>query len=580
VSEQTALQRRVANLEKMIEVTRTLREAFDLQSLLTEITNSIAELVNCEKSSILLVDPRTHELYFASASGTQFERVKDFVIPPQSIAGTIIRERRPVVVDNAQTDARFFAQVDQATGETTKTLMGVPMEIGGRIIGVLEALNKEHDAQFDDQDVETLLMFAPQAAAAIENTRLLEEQKQRLAESALIQEAVLTLSRFIQKDRLLAQLTDLMENTLEYERFTVWAPRADQDAFGIAAANSAPAPPAPAYNQCPLDDTSTIIGLVATRRQVVNVLDTRETPTGTPVFPDTRSILAVPMLCGENLAGIISIESAQPNAFQEYDERILFQVGLQAAIGLRQAELYEASLRANRLKQEFITTMSHELRTPMTVIISSCEIVAKQTLGSINTSQASMLKIAIDRANLLLRLLNDVLDFSKIAAGDLKLYPTLVDLPHAVQAAITEYQTYLDRKQQKVDVDIPQACRHLCADGKRLRQILGHLIDNAIKFSPEGAKITVRASPYDADYIRVDVIDHGIGIKPQDTELIFEDFRQLDNSFTREYGGAGMGLALSKHLIELQSGIIWVESEFGRGSIFSFILPKSDAGQA
>jgi len=109
-----------------------------------------------------------------------------------------------------------------------------------------------------------------------------------------------------------------------------------------------------------------------------------------------------------------------------------------------------------------------------------------------------------------------------------------------------------------------------------LTQILVHLIDNAIKFSPDEKPIKIQAHPHTADYICVDVIDQGIGIQPQDTELIFDDFRQLDNSFTRDYGGAGMGLAISKHLVELQGGIIWVESEFGKGSTFSFILPRPE----
>jgi signal transduction histidine kinase len=106
---------------------------------------------------------------------------------------------------------------------------------------------------------------------------------------------------------------------------------------------------------------------------------------------------------------------------------------------------------------------------------------------------------------------------------------------------------------------------------------LGHILDNAIKFSPDNASIVIQASLYDTNYVRVDVIDHGIGIKPENLALIFEDFRQLDNSFTRDYAGAGMGLAISKHLIELQGGTIWVESEFGQGSTFSFTLPRPES---
>lgn len=570
MGEQEDLRRRVANLEKMIQVTRALREAFDLQSLLTEITNSIAALVDCEKSSILLVNPQTNQLYFASASGTQFSQLESFVVPPQSIAGTIVQERKAIVVDNAQTDPRFFAQVDHATGQITKTLMGVPMEIGGRVIGALEALNKKNDVQFDEQDIETLLMFAPQAAAAIENTRLIEEQQQRLADEALIREAILTLSQFIQKEQLFDQLADLIKNALGFPRFSFWEQTTDRESRCVVISNGF-------QDTAPEKCRSDIVDLVIERRDPVNIADIAQTPQLLSTFSDTRSVLAVPMLCGEDLVGVISVESEHANAFSKRDERILFEIALQTAIGIRQSDLYEASLRANQVKQEFIATMSHELRTPMTVVISSCEMIAQQTLGPVNKAQLSTLQIALERANLLLRLLNDILDFSKIASGDLQLYPTLVNLPRAVEATVGEYGSFAERKNQSITINIPRDCRHVLADGKRLRQVLGHLIDNAIKFSNNNSPIAIQASPHEKSFVRVDVIDQGIGIKPEDLDLVFEDFRQLDNSFTREFGGAGMGLAISKHLIELQGGIIWVESEFGQGSTFSFILPRPES---
>ena len=125
---------------------------------------------------------------------------------------------------------------------------------------------------------------------------------------------------------------------------------------------------------------------------------------------------------------------------------------------------------------------------------------------------------------------------------------------------------------------IPAAHQYVLADDQRLYQILGHLVENAIKFSPDDRPISIcaRAHGDDKSYVRIDVADRGIGIRAKDIDLIFEDFRQLDGSFTREYGGAGLGLAICKHLVELQGGIIWVESEYGKGSTVSFILPRAE----
>jgi signal transduction histidine kinase len=277
-----------------------------------------------------------------------------------------------------------------------------------------------------------------------------------------------------------------------------------------------------------------------------------------------------------DLVGVVSLESPDREAFTEGDVRILSTIGTQAAIGIRQAELYEASRRANQLKQEFIATMSHELRTPMTVLIGYCDMLASESLGPLSSAQHSALRVVRDRSELLLRLVNDVLDFSKIASGNLELHPVLVNLRSSIHATVDKYSAYAKRKHQSIEVDVPSACQYVTADEQRLQQILGHLLENAIKFSSEGRPIQIRASLYESSYIRVDVVDKGIGIKPEDLGLVFEDFRQLDNSFTREYGGAGMGLAVSKHLVELQGGLIWVESEYGSGSTFSFVLPRPE----
>lgn len=578
----TDTERRATNLEKLVQVTRSLRAAFDLESLLDQIIAAVVELVGCTHSSILLADPRTGELHFTASNDPGLAQFKGITVPAiGSIAGEIAVTRQPLIVNDAQSDPRFFHQVDHASGTATETLIGVPMEIGGRVIGVLEAVNKRTGERFDEEDAQTLLMFAPQAAAAIENTRLIEEQQQRLAESALVQEAVLTLSRFIQMDQLLNSLFDLLDESLGYGRCAVWRAEQDHERMCVVAARGLPGqgPEGPNLDgsgggQRSLKAQEAVIHLAATRREAINVPDISQDPTVSPISLETRSMAIVPMLCGDDIVGVLSVENEQANAFSERDMRILFSIALQTAIGIRQAELYETSLRANRLKQEFIATMSHELRTPMTVIISSCDMLLNKALGPVNEAQSTTLKTAIDRANLLLRLLNDVLDFSKIASGDLKLFSVLVNLPQAIESAVRKYQVYADRKRQRISVQVPPECLHVMADDSRLRQVLGHLLDNAIKFSPNERPVQIRASLHDADYIRVDVTDQGIGIRPQDLGQLFEDFRQLDSSFTREYGGAGLGLAMSRHLIELQGGMIWAESEFGRGSTFSFILPR------
>jgi len=200
-------------------------------------------------------------------------------------------------------------------------------------------------------------------------------------------------------------------------------------------------------------------------------------------------------------------------------------------------------------------------------------MLAGKALGPLSDAQLDALKVIRDRADLLLRLLNDVLDFSKMVSGQLKLHASQTNLQQAALWAADRYRVYAERKHQTMSIEIPAVCQYVVADEQRLRQVLGHLVENAIKFSPEGRPIVVRARSHDGDYIRVDVEDKGIGIKPEDIGLLFETFAN-STALHPEYGGAGMGLAISKHLVELQGGMIWVESEFGLGTTFSFILPR------
>jgi signal transduction histidine kinase len=571
-----ALERRVANLERMVQVSRALRSAFDLQSLLQVIIRAIVELVQCERSSILLVDPSIGELRFAAASDTDFDKLRGIIVPRHgSVAGTIAETRQPVVAHNAQDDPRFFPGVDRVTGQSTESLLGVPLEIGGRVIGVLEAVNKMDGQAFDQEDLETLLMFAPQAAAAIENTQLIEEQRQRLTESMLIQEVLLTLSRFVRVDQLLEQLLVLLQEFLEYANCAILMLDQERENLSVVAFRGFDGAD---IDSCSLAlDAQSVSGQAAMSKTPLNVSWSDGQRNPMPFLASTRSALSVPMVGGldVDLVGVISLESPEPQAFSPRDVRILTTIATQAAIGVRQAELYEESQRANRLKQEFITTMSHELRTPMTVLIGYSEMLLSGALGPLSERQADAIGVVRHRADLLLRLLNDILDFSKLVSGELRLYPAVVNLRQAVRLAAEKQKANAARKDQRISIDVPPNCRYVAADDQRLHQILGHLVENAIKFSPHASPISIRARPHGKDYVRIDVIDRGIGIKPEDVDVIFEDFRQLDSSFTREYSGAGMGLAIARHLVELQGGMIWVESEYGQGSTFSFILPRS-----
>jgi len=233
--------------------------------------------------------------------------------------------------------------------------------------------------------------------------------------------------------------------------------------------------------------------------------------------------------------------------------------------------------------------MSHELRTPLTAIIGFSELLMEEVMGELNAEQKDSLREVINNGEHLLHLINSILDLAKVEAGKMELSLedfSLEDLMHEVASSVSPL---VKKKQQKFEVKIEGPLPAFHADARKIRQIFLNLLSNAIKFTPESGTITlsarlVKSLPMTAPgasqlpscpegYIAIEVQDTGIGIDEKDVKTIFNVFEQVDSSFTRRYQGTGLGLALTKQFVEMHQGLIWVESQKERGSIFHLLLP-------
>jgi PAS domain S-box-containing protein len=228
--------------------------------------------------------------------------------------------------------------------------------------------------------------------------------------------------------------------------------------------------------------------------------------------------------------------------------------------------------RANQLKSEFLAKMSHELRTPLNVIIGFSELMMDEVPGKINDEQRHCLSDVLDSGQHLLSLINEVLDLSKIESGKVELKLNNIVLTKVIALVTRIMMPILTPRKQSLDTEVEKGLPPVRADKDKLEQVLLNLVDNSSKFTPHGGKLKIEAVR-EGDWCRVSVIDTGIGIKIEDQERIFEPFCQLDNSLTKEKSDTGLGLSVSKQIIERHSGQIWVESEYGKGSRFTFTLP-------
>ncbi len=235
--------------------------------------------------------------------------------------------------------------------------------------------------------------------------------------------------------------------------------------------------------------------------------------------------------------------------------------------------LYQQLEAASRHKSEFLANMSHELRTPLNAIIGFSEVLLERMFGELNPKQEEYLQDITTSGRHLLSLINDILDLSKVEAGRMELEPSAFDLPAALESCLTLVRERATRHGVTLGLTVDERLGQVVADERKVRQVVLNLLSNAVKFTPEGGRVALNAVRADGA-VEISVSDTGIGIEPGDQELIFEEFRQAGGDYTRKREGTGLGLALARRFVELHGGRIWVKSEIGKGSTFTFTLPE------
>jgi signal transduction histidine kinase len=234
--------------------------------------------------------------------------------------------------------------------------------------------------------------------------------------------------------------------------------------------------------------------------------------------------------------------------------------------------LYQQLEAASRHKSEFLANMSHELRTPLNSVIGFSEVLRDRMFGELNPRQAQYVDVILASGRHLLSLINDILDLSKIEAGRLELEAASFDLPTAIQNTLTLVSDRAARHGLSLNLSVDERVGTIIADERKVKQVLLNLLTNAIKFTPEGGLVEVTAARGDG-HVEIAVRDTGIGIAPEDQEVIFEEFRQVGSDYARKREGTGLGLALARRFVRLHGGQIRVESEVGKGSTFTFTIP-------
>jgi signal transduction histidine kinase/DNA-binding response OmpR family regulator len=584
-------QQRNAELATLNEIIGAASRSLDLQQILDDVFNKIVSVTGMDGGLISLFNPKTQKLGLVTSQG--LPEKMDSRLRTSGLAGTLCQ----LVYDSRQVitleDMTKFApiNVDGVVAAGFQGYLGIPLESRSQVVGTI-CLFKSGPLTVQPGMVSLLQTIGNQIGFAIENARLFEQtqgseqtlrrQNEYLATSAEIGRLV---TSTLDLDTLFSRTVNLINERFGFYHVAIFT--IEETGFNaILKSATGLAGEEMVHRRHSLAVGSrSIVGTVSSTGEELIVNNTAMEPTFrvNPLLPNTRSEAAIPLRIGKRIVGVVDLQSQEINAFRQDDIAVLLVLADQVAVAIDNARSYELAQAAiiemrelDRLKSQFLANMSHELRTPLNSIIGFSRVIIKGIDGPVTDLQEQDLSAIYNSGQHLLRLINDILDLSKIDAGKMELAFDDVNVGELVQSVVPTVNGLIKDKaitlQQNIQPDIPI----IRADAMRLRQVMINLLSNAAKFTETGS-ITISADVQNASTghpeVIIKVTDTGAGIAPEDRSKLFQPFSQVDSSPTRKTGGTGLGLSISRRLVELHGGLIDVTSEIGKGSTFYFTLP-------
>ncbi len=573
------------------------RSTFDLRAVLDTLVESAARLCEADMAAIRM------------PKDTGYQHVASYGIPPDyieamraaplksgrsSVIGRVLLGRQTVHIHDVLADPEFVL-LDIQRAQGLRTALGVPLMREGAPIGVL-FLSRKQVRPFTDKQIELVSTFADQAVIAVENTRLLNELRSRTDE----------LGRSVGELRALGEVSQAVNSTLDLETVlsTIVAkavPLSGTEAGAIYVYDEearefrpratygmdAPLIDALSHRHIGIDEAN--LATAFTQREPIQIADLREEPSSELndiiVHAGFRARLLAPLIRGEEIVGMLVVRRRTPGVFPQSTVDLIKTFAAQSVLTIQNARLFHEIAdksrqveEASKHKSQFLANMSHELRTPLNAILGYTELILDSIYGEAPAKMRSVLERVQTNGKHLLGLINDVLDLSKIEAGQLMLSLDDYSIADLVQGVHSAVEPLASSKKLAFKIEVPTGLPPARGDDRRLAQVLLNLVGNAIKFTDAG-EVAVKAAAENGAYT-ISVRDTGPGIAVADQTKIFEEFQQADSSQTKTKGGTGLGLSIARRIVEMHGGRLWVESSPGQGSTFSFTVPVRVQEQA
>jgi len=549
---QTQAQRMTA----LNEIGRSLTASLELEKILDIVQSQGQQLIPCDRFFALIFDETSGDFLSPTSDGLQKIQLDTHTLEAihkaTQLGQTVVERLEP-------TDAV----------EEIRQLLINPLFIEKRLIGLLLLTRFSKSQPFIQDDRELITTLGHQVSIALANALKYAQTDQalqsRLNELATLQQIDRELNTSLEIERTLAITLHHAKRQSQAEAGTIGLVK--ENCFqpihwiGYKTTSSAAYP----LDALPFDPS---------------IVEAQLTSQSTFLENGQKSAL-FPLVREEQVIALLVLESYRSDFCPPDTQSFLARLCSHAAIALSNAILYSEVQQANNAKSEFVSLVSHELKTPMTAIKGYADLIAQGAVGPINEVQANFLSTIRANVNRMANLVSDLADISRIEAGKLHLEFEAVSVQDVLQEVIRTVSTQLEEKKQQIIIDLPSDLPSVWCDRNRLIQIYNNLISNAIKYSPPEAKIEVHCSEItnpkqeqaQQRVILSSVHDQGVGISPEDQPKIFQKFFRAEDPKVRENPGTGLGLNITKYLVEIQGGQIWFESQFGVGTIFYFTIP-------
>ena len=598
-----ALQQYAERLQILREMDQAILAVQSPEAIAGIALSRFRQLIPCLRASVLEFNLETQEAIVLAVHTDDETTVRAGTRFPLDDLGASddFLQKQIHIVEDTRTLSQPPSVVQSLHAEGVRSYINIPLFAQDQLIGALN-IGVEELTVFTREQIEIAREVADQLAVVIQQARLHQQIRRRIKELTAIHKAGQRLQRLYTPDALAQEIIAVLEKTLNYDYGAVLlldesdgqlVPFALSDqGHGSAFIEEDKAYVASHH----IREGMGITGWVASTGQSICIGDVRNDNRYYALRNDIRSELCVPMRIGDKIIGVVNVETTKLNAYTKADKQVLETVSAQIAVAIQNARLYEQIQRYNdeleqqvaertkelahanlqlkeidRLKSEFIATMSHELRTPLNSIIGFTGIILKGITGEVNEEQKKQLSMVYNSSKHLLSLINDILDLSRIESGKMEVSIKKFKVQDVISEVSQTLYPMISQKGLRLLTDITDETAEIYSDRKKVYQILLNLANNAVKFTEKG-EIKIEAK-LENETLQMRVSDTGIGIKKEDLDYLFEAFRQIDATARRRYQGAGLGLYLCKKLVTLLGGDIRAESQYGKGSKFTFTLP-------